>query len=209
MPRNYASLADQSVFPSISDLPGDYTCPETGGGVFGCLLVEIVSIERITRLVLRTFDRADSPVTVAFYTGDRGRSIENDPKLKPGNTMAILFPRRHLFLDGTVGVRQEHYGYFKFFPGNMKVLFQLSDEMRCWPARFATHKKCHGCGKKDKPLLRCAKCGVVTYCDKVSSIRIFFIWSLNLTVNPATCGATQGAMPTADKREGLPPPDRG
>ena len=113
MPRNYASLADQSVFPSISDLPGDYTCPETGGGVFGCLLVEIVSIERITRLVLRTFDRADSPVTVAFYTGDRGRSIENDPKLKPGNTMAILFPRRHLFLDGTVGVRQEHYGYFK------------------------------------------------------------------------------------------------
>ncbi|PYH71065.1 zinc finger MYND domain-containing protein [Aspergillus vadensis CBS 113365] len=166
MPRNYASLADQSVFPSISDLPGDYTCPETGGGVCGCLLVEIVSIERITRLVLRTFDRADSPVTVAFYTGDRGRSIENDPKLKPGNTMAILFPRRHLFLDGTVGVRQEHYGYFKFFPGNMKVLFQLSDEMRCWPARFATHKKCHGCGKKDKPLLRCAKCGVVTYCDK-------------------------------------------
>lgn len=113
MPRNYASLADQSVFPSISDLPGDYTCPETGGGVFGCLLVEIVSIERITRLVLRTFDRADSPVTVAFYTGDRGRSIENDPKLKAGNTMAILFPRRHLFLDGTVGVRQEHYGYFK------------------------------------------------------------------------------------------------
>lgn len=46
--------------------------------------------------------------------------------------------------------------------------------MRCWPARFATHKKCHGCGKKDKPLLGCAKCGVVTYCDKVSSRRLSF-----------------------------------
>ncbi|GKZ79609.1 hypothetical protein AnigIFM56816_003812 [Aspergillus niger] len=113
MPRNYASLADQSIFLAFSDLPGDYTCPQIGGGRYGCLLLEIVSIERFTRLVLRTFDRADLPVTVAFYTEDRGRSIENDPKLKPGNTMAILFPRRHLFLDGTVGVRQEHYGYSK------------------------------------------------------------------------------------------------
>lgn len=42
--------------------------------------------------------------------------------------------------------------------------------MRSWPAKFATHKICHGCGEKDKPLLRCAKCGVVAYCDKVSSV---------------------------------------
>ncbi|RDH21795.1 hypothetical protein M752DRAFT_324534 [Aspergillus phoenicis ATCC 13157] len=166
MSRNYASLADQSIFLAFSDLPGDYTCPQIGGGRYGCLLLEIVSIERFTRLVLRTFDRADLPVTVAFYTEDRGRSIENDPKLKPGNTMAILFPRRHLFLDGTVGVRQEHYGYSKLLPGKLNILFQLSDEMRSWPAKFATHKICHGCGEKDKPLLRCAKCGVVVYCDK-------------------------------------------
>ncbi|OJJ70007.1 hypothetical protein ASPBRDRAFT_45351 [Aspergillus brasiliensis CBS 101740] len=166
MPRNYALLADQSVFPCFLDLPGDYTCPQVGGGKYGCLLLEIISIERFTRLVLRTFDREDFPVTVAFYTGDQGNSLADDPKLKPGNTIAILFPRQHYFLDGTVGVRQEHYGYFKLFPAQLNVLFQLSDEMRSWPGKFATHKKCHGCGKKDKTLLRCAKCGVVAYCDK-------------------------------------------
>ncbi|OOF93513.1 hypothetical protein ASPCADRAFT_53093, partial [Aspergillus carbonarius ITEM 5010] len=167
MSRNYVSFEDGDAFPDFSDLPCDYTCPLARRGVNGCLLLEIVSIERSTRLVLRTYDRAKFPVTVALYTKDRGNAITHSPELKPGNTLIFMFPRQHFFVDGSVGIRQEEYRSIKILSASMAELFQLSKDMETWPANFAMHKECHGCGKKDIPLLKCAKCEVFAYCGRV------------------------------------------
>ncbi|PYI03458.1 hypothetical protein BO78DRAFT_374960 [Aspergillus sclerotiicarbonarius CBS 121057] len=172
MSRNYVSLDDKEAFPNFADLPCDYTCPLARRGINGCLLVEIVSIERSTRVVLRTYDRAKFPVTVALYTGDRGRTITNCSELKPGNTLLFMFPRQHFFVDGSVGIRQEEYRSIKIFSMSLAELFQLSKEMATWPANFAMHTACHGCGKKDIPLLKCARCGVFAYCGKVRALEV-------------------------------------
>lgn len=43
---------------------------------------------------------------MALYTNDRGAQVKG-PLLKKGNAVAILYPEKHYFIDGSTGVRVE------------------------------------------------------------------------------------------------------
>ncbi|KAH8431531.1 uncharacterized protein LDX57_009193 [Aspergillus melleus] len=117
--RDYANLRDMTAFPTFFDIP-ELMIQVANGKVYKphehwCLLVEIFAIESFSRLVLRCKDKADKLVIIAFYTEDEGRAFDTS-ELHCGQTVAIMYPTQHQFLDGRWGVRQEDYRSIKVCP---------------------------------------------------------------------------------------------
>jgi hypothetical protein len=112
----FANLRDNTYFPAFEDLPGennldlDYYESQDGFQYtpqkHWCFFAEVVEIYRFLRLRLQVRDKVGREVPVSFYTNDRGMepSISH---VRPGNTVAILYPHQHPFLDLSVGIRQE------------------------------------------------------------------------------------------------------
>ncbi|PLB49277.1 hypothetical protein P170DRAFT_509858 [Aspergillus steynii IBT 23096] len=172
-PPAYANLRDNKICPRFNALPSaeDLDLRYYAEGEVGyapkkhwCLLVEIVAIERFTRVLLRARDKNNTPVVVAFYTDDKGRTLDT-PALKVGNTVAIMYAARHFFLDGSLGVRVEEGEMVKVFPTSLENLLRLSEEIQSWPRDFAEHSTCHACGAEGE-LKKCVRCGVLKYCNK-------------------------------------------
>jgi hypothetical protein len=86
-----------------------------------CILAQIVSIEKFTRLVLRTKDIDGEDTVVAWYTPNAGLDLDIKA-IKSNYTVTILEARPHDLLDGSLGVRiedpciakvyiEEHHGH--------------------------------------------------------------------------------------------------
>lgn len=102
---NYISLRDENAFPKFVDLPDDT-------GIYGmpkkhwCMVADIVDMDALIRLVLHVKDKAGTRFKVAFYTDGRGFEWKT-ADVKPGHTVAILYPYRRQFLDSSHGFRVE------------------------------------------------------------------------------------------------------
>lgn len=117
------SLRDNLTFPNWADCPlGEgvddqwenyYAGFETGMlsvKRHWCFIGEILQFSTFSgpRVVVR--DKAGRQIVVAYYfdTGERPRLDFRE--FVPGRTIAILYPERHQFMDGTVGIRIEESG---------------------------------------------------------------------------------------------------
>ncbi|XHF96606.1 hypothetical protein AWENTII_000230 [Aspergillus wentii] len=85
--------------------------------------------------------------------------------MKVGYTIAILYADQHAFIDGSTGVRQESNNTVKVFPSTLDNLLKLNHEVHLWKA-FPNKGVCHACNKEKEPLQKCARCGMVSYCDQ-------------------------------------------
>jgi hypothetical protein len=96
----HADLLDRTIFPPLSELLG------LNRDEHRCFLAQIVSIEKLIRLVLRTKDIDGENAAVAWYTPKAGFDLDLRA-IKPGYTVAILEAVSKQFLDRSVGVRIE------------------------------------------------------------------------------------------------------
>lgn len=110
----YTNFRDGRFFPTFrlcpdeDDIALDFYVP---GGHFlkpkfhWCLLAEITHVEDFLRLRLIVKDKSGTQFPIAFHL-----ETDEDPephRFRVGDTIAILYPHQHSFLDMTVGIRQE------------------------------------------------------------------------------------------------------
>jgi hypothetical protein len=120
-PTRFASMAlsvnlrDQHSFPTFDSCPDENVLDL---GYYGsedgffyrprrhwCLLAEITDVLYLFRLRLLVQDKSGKEFQIHFYLDD---DEEVDPSLyRRGNTIAVLYPNRHNFLNMTVGLRLE------------------------------------------------------------------------------------------------------
>ncbi|KAI5814376.1 hypothetical protein BZA77DRAFT_99155 [Pyronema omphalodes] len=132
-----------------------------------CHLGEIT--ERLpwpVRLLLHVRDKNNEQLLVSFNDNQRGASFANHPHLKPGNTIAVLYPEFHGFADGQIGFRIEEEDIqartTKILPCSLDIILKANDLI--WKNSDAL--ECQNCLKKDVELKRCARCQSVLYCGK-------------------------------------------
>jgi hypothetical protein len=148
-----------------------------------CLVGQIVSVETFLRLRLLVRDRDGVQFQIAIHTDDRGSNFLSS-LLVPGYTVTILYAHQHRFLDSTTGIRQEEKqtlrvsarmdgGLFVDFESDIVMqIFGTDLETFCRlqssiKAQKYTGSTCHGCGSITAAKMRCAKCTLVAYCNKV------------------------------------------
>jgi hypothetical protein len=123
------SLRDHKSFPSFTSCPGENDVDLTYYRLDGssltprshwCFLGEITDRIVFNRLCLTVKDKHDILVPTNFHLDSRGPRIftpgmsnfpvhPNLPQalVDKGNTIAILYPHQHPFMDGSVGFRIE------------------------------------------------------------------------------------------------------
>lgn len=77
-----------------------------------CFLAEIVDVGTFLRLRLEVKDRAGQISPLCFYTDDRGEEVPAS-RLRRGYTVAVLYAKKHGFLDMSVGIRHEEPKFLK------------------------------------------------------------------------------------------------
>ncbi|RAL16136.1 zinc finger MYND domain-containing protein [Aspergillus homomorphus CBS 101889] len=165
MALQYPDLRDIEHFPGFADIPiEDLDTGETTPGTDGCLLLEILSIQKRPVLVIGTRSNDLHMVTLRFEGPDHGHALSESPHLKVGYTIAVMHARKHQFGHEVYGMCLHDYRSIKLLPSPLDDIFHLSDVMKTWPLNFAPHKKCHWCGHEPKPIVTCLDCGVVGYC---------------------------------------------
>lgn len=130
-----------------------------------CFLAQIVRIDPWPlRLVLRVEDKEGEQCVVTFNDSDRGAAYLH--AATPGNTIAIIDPDLHGFMDGQIGIRLEDdhtgEGRVKILPFKLTELLTGNDAIQ----RRADGKKCEHCGQSEGDLRNCARCQT-PYCSKV------------------------------------------
>lgn len=116
---NLRNVKSFPVFEGLDGLPEDIELASPLGRCRGedfhdfwmprkhwVFLGEIVHIEAVWRVRLIVKDKAGHQLPVAFYTETRGREIAAS-MLRFGRTVAILYAAKHVFMDGTAGIRHE------------------------------------------------------------------------------------------------------
>lgn len=86
---------------------------------------------------------------------------------RQGHTVAILYPHQHGFLDFSVGIRQEEITRVQVIPLSLSDLFALSDRVQDHKRLVDGKHECHACGARKESLVKCGKCSLFRYCDKV------------------------------------------
>lgn len=112
----YIDTSDNDTFPSFEDLPDendiDLRYYESQDGFHftptkhWCFLAEIVEVEHFLRYKLAVKDKSAASAHIMFYTEGRGSEVPSS-LMRVGNTIAVLTPHVHGFLDMTVGIRHE------------------------------------------------------------------------------------------------------
>ncbi len=102
-----SDLRDRLTFPSFSDSPGEYDLdlrylPMLRTPRYPtrhwCFLGEIVDVVTFGRLVIHVRDVTGRELQVAMYDDNRGQKFMSTSIR--GHTVAILYAKRHDFLDG-------------------------------------------------------------------------------------------------------------
>ncbi|KAI5794097.1 hypothetical protein FPQ18DRAFT_235112, partial [Pyronema domesticum] len=132
-----------------------------------CLLGEITEIVPWpVRLCIHIRDMDNEELMVSFNDDQRGATFARHPNLKPGSTMAFLYPEFHAFMDGQTGLRIEqpaiHAGAVKILPYSMDTILKVNDQI--WKKKGCL--ECQKCQKKDIELKRCSRCQSAIYCGK-------------------------------------------
>lgn len=90
--------------------------------------------------------------------------------LQEENTLAILYPEKKTFFDGSEGIREENLDSCFIFKANLK---DLQEEAQKLLNDFDSKKKgpyestCFTCGIKKKSMNQCGKCKLAKYCSRV------------------------------------------
>lgn len=130
MKKELTDLNDEEAFPRFLDCPYEHEIPyprdhyrelEDGSYVpihHWCFLGEITYCSTVmSRLCLTVKDRTEKIINVAFYLDPHAYGEvpdfpvhHNIPRAltKKGNTIAILYPHQHDFVDGSIGFRIEN-----------------------------------------------------------------------------------------------------
>ncbi|KAF4511545.1 hypothetical protein G6O67_003329 [Ophiocordyceps sinensis] len=170
-PSELVSLRNECAFPDFKRISSDFELPpdddfydlSSERPIFHwCLLGQVMQIIYFGRLRLDVKDKAGKSLVVAFYT-DRDY---HHPQLRVGSTIAILHPRQHYFMDGSVGIRLEAWDNVKIFPMALDEMLRLSDRVQQYATEDNGEKACQGCDRKSSSLSRCAKCTLFSYCDR-------------------------------------------
>jgi hypothetical protein len=108
-------LRDPEIFPRFDDLSKrngifqqyygqSATGPETMH--HWCFLGEIVDSMTLRHLQLELMDSDNKVIPLHFYTNGRGSEI-GAAQIRNGNTVAVLYAQRHVFVYGDPGIRHE------------------------------------------------------------------------------------------------------
>ncbi|KAM0421208.1 hypothetical protein ACHAPT_010928 [Fusarium lateritium] len=192
-----ADLRSESTFPAFEELPVDNSVGvefyETTDGGYSyrprkhwAFLGEITDMDALFRVRLIVEDKNGQKLPVLFYTEQRGIELDHS-MLEVGNTVVILYPEMHGFLDMSVGIRHENPEVLKvfrittwssvidyianlrveqIFPVSLENMLLLSDKVQTYATVADGMRTCQGCDKKAASLRTCAKCGFFWYCDK-------------------------------------------
>ena len=173
-----ANLRNDAAFPIYNSCPGDF---EIGEGYYGsqdgvilsptrhwCLLAEVLESAFYIRLRLLAGDKNGRHLIIAFHleTNDAGLNLQDFEK---GNTVAILYPHRHKYLDGAMGIKLVALKHILPIPLSLSNLFALNDKVQAQNTPVDGKYACHTCGvrKETNQIQKCGKCGLFWYCDKV------------------------------------------
>ncbi|KAH7205909.1 hypothetical protein DER44DRAFT_317826 [Fusarium oxysporum] len=169
-----ANLRDKEHFPAFEDLAWDnhldphyYRERENGFWEPHKHWVFIGEIDLRVKLTVK--DRDGLEIPVAIYTEARGVEI-GPSNLQVGNTVAIFYAVKHLFMDMTIGIRHEDLQYLKIFPISLDNMMQLIDRVETHATLTDGMRTCHACSKSAK-LMKCAKCGFFWYCSQNCQLR--------------------------------------
>ena len=107
-------------------------------------------------------------VPVAFHLSTSSPDWFGWVDLKVDSTLIILYAEIHLFLDGTLGVRQEASDTVMVFPATLRT---LHEEYQAIQDVVQDKSKCFSCGKTssslpDLNLKRCTQCKIAVYCSR-------------------------------------------
>ncbi|CAI0646954.1 unnamed protein product [Colletotrichum noveboracense] len=199
------SFADTWRFPEFEkpdldqDVAGTPFYDEPGDR--WCLLAEITDVSPMLRVRLVVRDREGESLVIAFYPDNDATEVLDTSKLKVGHTIALLYPHQHYFLDRTQGVRVEDVSTYRVFPVKLAELFRINSDLCAYLGPLGTLKKCHSCGKEDPSVVKCGRCGLYYYCNKVS-VHVFFLRkSPGLT--PSDTGLPDARMESKGAQGGL------
>ena len=119
MPTLPGNLRDERAFPNFNACPSeheiDFSYYHSSNNFLytesrhWCLLAEIIHIQYDIRLRLVVRDRSGAIFLVIFHLED---DAATPLRCRLGETIAILYPRKHRFLDMSVGIRQEEASDF-------------------------------------------------------------------------------------------------
>lgn len=186
-----------------------------------CLLAEITDVSLLLRVRLVARDREGESLVIAFYPDNDATEVLDTTELKVGHTIALLYPHQHYFLDGTQGVRVEDVSTCRVSllcsfcfgrshellmpcrssPVKLAELFRINSDLCAYTGPTGTLKKCHSCGKEDLSVVKCGRCGLYYYCNKVSVHAFFLRKSPGLT--PSDTGLPDAWMESKGAQGGL------
>lgn len=127
-----------------------------------CLLGEIIDVDTAGIRVRCTLSDSKRCVfRLHVHITERSSTLRL-ADLVPGHTLAVVCAERHVFLDGTDGVRQESADTAYIFRARLGDLMVES-------ARVAAGKRCFHCG--GEAAKQCAKCGLAHYCTKECQVK--------------------------------------
>jgi hypothetical protein len=180
------NIQDEEAFPSFEDCPHENDIPFTyyreRGGVYypirhWCFLGEITYRLVFNRLCLTVKDRKGEELPANFHLDSRGPrmftpGMSNFPEhpnipqslTEEGNTIAILYPEQHNFMDGTIGFRIEDATRVQFFPCTLERLLALGDRILTSVSQSDGARTCYKCNTTATQ--RCSGCRVTWYCGK-------------------------------------------
>lgn len=141
-------------------------------------LVEVVSFERVNfagRPVIRCKDSLGHEFNVIGYFENR-RNAKFDtavaPVIIPGNTLAMRYAEKKVFMDLSTGIRLEdrHVDFTSAIPCSVDQLLRTADRMftltdECWATGCAARRG-EGSG-----LMACGVCKRAVYCSKECQLR--------------------------------------
>jgi len=171
-----ADLRNDTAFPSFDSCPSEYDINleyyHSIDGLFlvptrhWCLLAEILGASLIIRLRLVIKDKVGKRFPIAFHLEPDDTGL-NPLDFRKGYTVAILYPHQHRFLDFTEGIRQDDIKRIQVIPLSLSDILDLSDRVQKQNRQIDGKYGCHACGTRKESLMKCGKCGLARYCDKV------------------------------------------
>ncbi|ORY68941.1 uncharacterized protein BCR38DRAFT_424825 [Pseudomassariella vexata] len=179
-------ITNRAYFPSFADLPGEHqydaryyidsTDPSLPPGSatykkHWILLGDIIEANTFLRPRLVARDRRGHMFVVALYLDEPEDMTRLVPHFKVGNTVALMHPLAHSFLDGSHGVRIEDGDEITIFPCKVDELIKLNTDSIKHNWLVEEPKTCHSCGEAKQTMERCGGCKLAYYCSKDCQVK--------------------------------------
>ncbi|KAL0933377.1 uncharacterized protein CTRU02_212340 [Colletotrichum truncatum] len=166
-----ANFTDTYFFPAFGQLQSEYHVgqPIYEDGETWCLLAEIdaASTSAGNPFCMVCHDRHGDNFIIGF---DLSKGLRFAPsQFKIGYTIAVVYAKRHNFLDNTKGIRVADLATCHAFPFKLDELLGVSKRL-CdyWDTldEDGRTKRCYACGKEARKLEECGSCSFFFYCNE-------------------------------------------